>query len=358
MIALYTTLALFLSDAAVPDQNKIVTILPSAETTPVKSADDAADDPALWLHPTNPEQSLILGTDKKAGLAVYRLDGTQIDFVPSGRVNNVDIIQNVRLDDWSGDLAAASNRSGDNVTLFSIDAEGTSEIGKFSVAPEPYGFCMGRVMDKITLFVAHKQGYVQPYELFSLMEPPVARPPLYVESQIEGCVYDEAHQTLFVGEEEKGIWAVPYTEGGFQSQKEQLIDTVGSKTGLTADVEGMTLYDGPDGTGYIIASSQGDDTYQLYTRTDGYQFVGKFRIGTNKERGIDGTQETDGIHAASYNLGSNYPRGMMIIQDGYNVSSTDLAHDGRRADEIPLTAQNFKIIDWRDIEAGLKLLEK
>src|SRR5690606_27100977 len=42
-----------------------------AETAPVASYGDAADDPAIWAHPTQPGRSLIVATDKKAGLYVY-----------------------------------------------------------------------------------------------------------------------------------------------------------------------------------------------------------------------------------------------------------------------------------------------
>ena len=38
--------------------------LPSAETTPVPNPDDAADDTAIWIHPTDPSQSVVIGTDK------------------------------------------------------------------------------------------------------------------------------------------------------------------------------------------------------------------------------------------------------------------------------------------------------
>ena len=34
------------------------------ETDPVTDRDDTADDPCVWVHPTNPSRSLIIGTDK------------------------------------------------------------------------------------------------------------------------------------------------------------------------------------------------------------------------------------------------------------------------------------------------------
>ncbi len=63
------------------------------QTVPVPSGGDAADDPALWLHPFHPEQSLLLGTDKQGGLHVYNLDGSQRQLVGRGcHPNNVDVL--------------------------------------------------------------------------------------------------------------------------------------------------------------------------------------------------------------------------------------------------------------------------
>ena len=46
------------------------TIAPTLETQPVPHSGDAADDPAIWIHPTNTAESIIIGTDKQGGLAV------------------------------------------------------------------------------------------------------------------------------------------------------------------------------------------------------------------------------------------------------------------------------------------------
>ena len=52
-----------------------VNVMAKAETAPVASGDDAADDPAIWVNPDDPLKSLIVGTDKKNGLVVYDLSG-------------------------------------------------------------------------------------------------------------------------------------------------------------------------------------------------------------------------------------------------------------------------------------------
>ncbi|MGF1454094.1 MAG: phytase [Alphaproteobacteria bacterium] len=326
----------------------------AVETDTVDTLEDVADDPAIWVHPDRAEGSLILGTDKRFGLRVYRLDGEEIQALPIGRLNNVDLIQDVTLADWSGDLAAATNRSEDSVVLFSITEAGARELGRFSTAPEPYGFCMGLDGDAVTLFVAHKQGFVQPFVLTALEELPLIRPPLFFDSQIEGCVFDPFGARLFVGEEEKGIWSVPYQDGVFDGAAKRLIDRTGPGRALTADVEGLTLYQNDKGQGLLIASSQGSDMFVMYSLTvPDLPIVTAFRIVADPFTGIDGAQETDGLAATPVPLGARFPDGALVVQDGFNVGE-DLSRDGRTETDKPLAPQNFKIVDFRAIDRALR----
>ena len=73
---------IFLSVALVScgSQNDTVVVDYVAETKPVNSLGDAADDPAIWVNELNPQQSLIFGTDKRKGIHVYSLDGSELGF--------------------------------------------------------------------------------------------------------------------------------------------------------------------------------------------------------------------------------------------------------------------------------------
>ncbi len=331
--------------ACTDDGGPVDGITAAAETVPVASLDDAADDPAIWLHPTNPEKSLILGTDKKSGLNIYRLDGSLQAFLPSGRLNNVDLRQNVAVSGFAGDLAAATNRSDDSITLFSIGAGASAEIGRFaSLAPEPYGICTGLVQGAYTVFATHKTGAIIAYQVES--------PTTALEtgrykfaSQLEGCVFDDETQILYVGEENKGIWRTALQ--GNQFKEPVLIDEVGSTTGLRADVEGLTLFHGENGGGYLVASSQGNNSYVLYSRDGANDFIVRFAVVGNDAQGeahIDGTQETDGLEVTSAALGPEYPMGLLVVQDGANLPEG--------------SAQNFKLIDWREVSKLIKASEK
>src|SRR5881628_2772938 len=79
-------------------QEETVTPEAKAQTAPVPHRGDAADDPAVWIHPTDREKSLILGTDKDGGLHVYNMDGSHHQLVSDGTApNNVDVLYGFKL---------------------------------------------------------------------------------------------------------------------------------------------------------------------------------------------------------------------------------------------------------------------
>ena len=114
---------------------------------------------------------------------------------------------------------------------------------------------------------------------------------------------------------------------------------------LTADVEGLAVYAPPDaapGAGYLIASSQGNWTYVVFDRVPPHAYRGTFRIADGPR--IDGAGETDGIEVVATPVGPDYPRGMLVVQDGYNVDVTG-------QDEH----QNFKVLSWGEVAEALAL---
>lgn len=311
-------------------------VFAAAETTPVPSMDDAADDPAIWINTADPSASRVIGTDKDSGVGTWRLDGSEVAFLPDGLPNNIDLRQGVAIGGMSLDLAAASNRDRDRVSLYEVSASGVRPLGEFpSDLPEPYGSCMAIHDDDVHVIVTYKTGEIVAWQLESL-EPVSARrtASFRFESQLEGCVHDDATDTLFVGEEARGIWRMSFP--GFSNPV--LVDEVDGDSGTTADIEGLAIYRGEDSE-WLIASSQGNDSYAVYTLSSPHRFMGRFRIDGNER--IDGAQETDGIEASGAYLGPDYPRGMLVVQDGFNAPRG--------------SAQNFKIVDWRDIEAALGL---
>ena len=83
----------------------------AAETPAVGTGDrDAADDPEIWVDPKDPSRGVIIGTDKQAGLYVYDLTGKQLQYVPGGKPNNVDLRDGFPTAQGARVLVAASDR--------------------------------------------------------------------------------------------------------------------------------------------------------------------------------------------------------------------------------------------------------
>jgi 3-phytase len=136
-----------------------------------------------------------------------------------------------------------------------------------------------------------------------------------------------------VGEEDRGIWK-------FQAEPDSVDEPVfiaGSDTGnakIQYDIEGLALYCARDSKGYLIASSQGNNSYAIFERGGENRYLGSFEVGSN---GIDGVAETDGIDVNNMNLGEPFAKGLFVTQDGFNT-------DGEA--DLP---QNFKLVAWEKI---------
>jgi len=98
-------------------QDEVFSVQATLETAPVPTADDAADDPCIWIHPSDPALSTIIGTDKQdgGGLLVYDLQGKVIQFTADGSMNNVDIRYNFPFNGESTALVTAGNRADNTI---------------------------------------------------------------------------------------------------------------------------------------------------------------------------------------------------------------------------------------------------
>ncbi|MEO0981353.1 MAG: phytase [Pseudomonadota bacterium] len=313
------------------------------ETAPVASLEDAADDPAIWVHPYAAGASRILGTDKQSGLAVYDLEGRQAQFLAVGPVNNVDLRQAPADSGAPFDVAVATHDGDHAISVFLIDRE-TGEVRRDKAIPteklDPYGICLGESADQAGLLVGvtYRDGATQIWPLSFGDDGVVAGDPRVVSlaSQLEGCVFDEAHARLFIGEEEHGVWSLDLSD---PTSRPQLVDSIAAGNGLAVDVEGVSIWRGADGAGWLVASAQGKDRFVVYERAAPHAVRGVFTVAGGE--GVDAVSHTDGIDITSAPLGEAFPRGLLVVQDDVNSD--------------PDAPQNFKLIDWREVEAALGL---
>ena len=322
----------------------VAIIAPQGQTAPMARQGDAADDPAIWLA-SEPAASRILGTNKKQGLLVYDLQGKQTQLLEVGRLNNVDVRQNIRLNGSKVDLAVATQRDDNSMMLFTINADGVvAEAGRFPTGLKSiYGMCLYQpASGGVEAFINDKDGTFQHYSIAlegdkftaSLLRS------FKVATQPEGCVADDANARLFLGEETRGVW----TTSADAARPDALSMVLPVGANLTADVEGMAIYrkqGGAPDSGYLIVSSQGDSSYVVLDAQAPYKVRGRFKVGFNLPAGIDGTSETDGLDVTSANLGGAYAQGMLVIQDGYK--------------RLPDGPQNFKYVAWADVAKALQL---
>ncbi len=311
------------------------------QTVSMAQRGDSADDPALWVNPINPTLSRVFGTDKKQGLLSYDLQGNQLQFLDVGRINNVDLRQQVHLDGRSVDLALATQRDENTLVVFEIDAEGNlRDAGHIpTTQKELYGICLYQPpQGGLEAFVNDKSGIYVQYAIAANGEgysgTELRR--FNMNGLAEGCVVDDLRQRLFIAEEDHGIW----TLGAEASLNDQPHPVLPVGQHLTADVEGLAIYRGQQAS-YLIASSQGDSSFAVLDLEPPFAYRGSFRIGINADLGIDGVSDTDGLEAAALNFGRTYSDGMLIVQDGYK--------------QLPDAAQNFKYVSWQEIAEALHL---
>ncbi len=313
-------------------------VVATAQTAPVARSGDAADDPAIWVHPMDSRQSRVFATNKKQGLLSYDLQGTQQQLIEAGRLNNVDIRQQLELDGTSVDLAIATQRDENALAVFEINTTGEArDVARIPTGlAEIYGTCLYRTpQGGLEVFANDKDGRFEHYRILRKGNAYVGERlgGFRVSSQPEGCVVDDRNGRLFIGEEKRGIWTLPVAGGN-----PELILATGKL--LVADVEGLSLYHGKKSS-YLIASSQGNNSYVVLDALPPHKVRGAFRIGINAQAGIDGVSDTDGLDASAVNFGGAYTEGMLVVQDGYK--------------RLPDSAQNFKYVAWRDIARALDL---
>jgi len=331
-----------------------VAVVATIETQPMQDSGDAADDPAIWVDHLNPANSVIIGTNKDRGLAIYALDGKELSFREDGKMNNVDIRQGVTLGDRTLDVVVATNRTNQTLALYRFQAASRTLEPFLTPVPtgfkDPYGVCLYRDLKggELHVFANDKDGTTGQWRITASGAHLKAEKlrEFKVGSQAEGCVGDDANSVLFVAEEDVGVYA--YTLDSIASGAPQRveIDTVAHGK-LTADVEGVAIADEGNGTGYLIVSSQGSNSYNVYDRKAPYALRGVFTVrnGSPAAHETDAVEDTDGLDVTTAALGAAFPGGVFVAQDGANFDGPNRV----RAN------QNFKLVSWAAIKDALKL---
>lgn len=185
-----------------------------------------------------------------------------------------------------------------------------------------------------------------------------------VGPQLEGVTVDHRSDTLFATQEDVGLWKIPLPLGSgkptlidkttdfgihdvYDEESEECVPVDADDEGyggkhLVADAEGVDVYYGPKGVGYVIVSSQGDDTYSVYSARRSNRYLGTFRI---EGRGVDDVNGSDGL-AVTNQAAGRFDRGLLVTHDEPET--------GRRVDP-ERDATSFSYVHWRAVAKALGL---
>ena len=314
-----------------------LTLRPLIATEPVSKD---PDDPAIWVHPSEPERSLILGTDKAAapqgGLYVYGLDGKLRQRITGlDRPNNVDVEYGLAAGQQRIDIAVLTERYQNRLRVFRIepDGGGLSDISAVDLAvfqgnrgeqAAPMGIGLyrrksdGAVFAIISRKTGPRGGYLWEYRLEDDGSGKIRA--LKVREfgsfsgrgEIEAVAVDDALGYVYYADEGDGIhkW---YADPDHPGTDRELAH-FGSE-GFKADREGIAIYPRPDGTGYLVCTDQlpGNSEYRVYRREgrpgnphDHSELVTVLRGGADS---------TDGIEITATALGPLFPQGLLVVMN-------------------------------------------
>ncbi len=309
-----------------------------------------SDDPAIWIHPGDPAQSLIIGTDKEAngGLYVFDLKGKIIPekcVRPLQRPNNVDVEYGLLLGGRPVDIAVTTERLLNRIRIFSlpdmkpVDGGGI-EVFAGETQRDPMGIALyKRPADgRIYAIVGRKDGptdgrYLWQYLLEddgtgTVKATRVREFGLYSgKKEIEAIAVDDELGYVYYSDEQIGVRKY-YADPDHAGANNEL--AFFAREGFTSDLEGISIYTLPGGRGYILVSDQQANEFHIFKREGEpglpHQHTLVKVIKTS-------TRESDGSEVTSAALGPAFPNGLFVAMSDNKT---------------------FHYYDWRDI-AGAEL---
>jgi 3-phytase len=321
-----------------------------ADIQPVVRTDavtDDPDDPAIWVHPSEPARSLILGTNKvkapNGAVVVFGLDGkTRQTVAGLDRPNNVDVEYGLMLGGRRIDIAVATERLQGQLRVFRVNADGIADITSVGntrvftdrsgeqAAPMGIGLYRRPADGAIFAIVSSKDGprenYLGQYRLQDDGRGGVKAAFVRYfgaysgKGEIEAVAVDDALGHVYYADEDDGIRK--YSADPEAPDASRQLAHFG-RTGFKANQEGIGIYARADGTGYIVCTDQlpGASEYRIYRREGNHEEVVKVVRG--------GADSTDGLEVTSRPLGPKFPAGLMVAMNS--------------------SGKNFLVYRWDDV---------
>lgn len=282
------------------------------------------DDPAIWINEDNPEESLIIGTDKNedGGLYVYDLNGKIIESkTVKGlkRPNNVDI-EEFEMGEEEFSIAVTTERLTNKIRIFRVPEMTPIDNGGIPVfegeelrAPMGVGLYKD-ADDQVFAFVGRKSGptdgYIWQYKLEGDLQGNITGKKIREfgkysgKNEIEAIVVDDELGYVYYSDEGIGVRKY-YADADKGNEELALFAT----QNFTEDHEGLSIYQTDLGTGYIIVSDQQANKFHLFSREGtndnphDHQVVKVIDLMTN---------ESDGSEVTNASLGTLFPKGLFV----------------------------------------------
>lgn len=293
------------------------------------------DDPSIWINKTNPEESIVFGTDKdefNGGVYAFNLDGKIIkekSIIGIRYPNNVDVEYGFALtDSTSTDIMVFSEREKHQIRLFSIPDMKPLDNGGFKVFEDETAIEMKRPMGvsiyknpktgQVSVFVSRKngpkKGYLYQYELVSdslgVKANLIRKLGAFSgKKEIEAIAVDDEKGILYYSDEGYGIHK--YYANPLKGDKE--IYCFGVEY-FKEDIEGIAIAK-YDNKSFLIISNQQANTFNIFD-ADTTVFIKEINLGTI---------ETDGCDLTMSALGNKFPNGLFVsMNDEKNFFFHDL----------------------------------
>lgn len=313
---------------------------------------DDPDDPAIWVHPRNPAQSVILGTNKaqtpQGALVAFGLDGRIRQTIGGlDRPNNVDIEYGMKLAGATVDVAVLTERYRKRLRAFRISSEAgrleeVSSANGLSVfagekdeAGAPMGIALykrprdGAIFAMVGRKTGPRVGYIWQYRL----EDDAAGRVRAVKvrefggfsgsGEIEAIAVDDALGFVYYADEGNGIhkW---HADPDHPDASREVAHF--GRDGFRGDREGIGIYTRRGG-GYVICTDQApaNAAWHIFPRTGQPRLLKVI---------LSGADETDGIEVTSAPLGPQFPNGLLVAMNS--------------------AGKNFLLFRWEDISKHLR----
>ncbi len=310
--------------AAVQAFGQTVAVEPVVSTKPTAGN---ADDPAIWIHPTQPERSVIIGSDKDAGIYVYDMNGRELQHIEQGtRTNNIDVRYGITLAGEVVDVLAANLREVGKLAFLKFNPNYTNGDVLVQIADknsnnndiqnDSYGFTLYRRATDGSLYVFEKPKKGGAVRQYLVTDNGTADG--IIVSQVRDLNFNGGVAEGFCADDELGYVYITEEAGGINKfhadpkNSSDLLLLFAEGDGTKDDREGLALYGCADGTGYLVLSSQGNSTYKVYERQGDNRFVKTIEPKDDKGKGGLGT---DGLDVTSFAAGPNFPNGYLIGHD-------------------------------------------